>query len=120
MSDTSHASGVVSFVVADAVLTRSVFDDESVWRFARELTDVIWNGEFDDPAFADFVDGGVWRKDPGSLGARNLSDGWVKLGLIDPQVQALMMAVQKRGVQKDKELQLIGNLARNFALAHWQ
>ncbi len=35
-------------------------------------------------------------------------------------VQRLMVTVNREGLQNDKELQLIGNLARNFAFATWQ
>lgn len=120
VADTSHASGVVSFVVSDAMLTQEVFNRQDLQRLANTLKTVIWNGDLNKPAFADYVDGGTNKQKPNTYGARNLSDGWVKLGVMDPEVQKLMARTQEVGIQRPNQLQFIGNLARNYRYATWQ
>ncbi|MEL7447577.1 MAG: hypothetical protein AAFN78_00115 [Pseudomonadota bacterium] len=120
VSDTSHASGTVSFIAADAALTRSVFGRPVVESLSFTLSDVIYAPRDGAVHYTDFVDGATSETQPDTMGLRNLSDGWVKLGMFDANVQRLMMTVHEQDLQASKKLQLAGNLARNFAQARWQ
>jgi hypothetical protein len=120
VSDTSHASGTVAFVAADALGPKAVFAEADLQRLSYTLLHVLWNGSMDNPQFADFVDGGMHPKRANEYGDRNLADGWMKLGQFDSTVQKVMMVAMDASGGDRYRLQAIGNLARNYAKAGWE
>lgn len=125
ISDTSHANGTVAFLVA-AVLRadkkcrgRDVLADLAL-TFRTVITNPPNPRKDVGYRFADFVDGGVLAdgQPPFSVG-RFIEDGWLKLGEVDPEVQAIAQAFFDEG-RPVHRLQYLGNLARNYSLAKWQ
>ena len=125
IGDTSHANGTVAFLIS-AVLRggkrcegREILDDLA-FTFRNVITQRVGGGGEPNYRFADFVDGGVLTdgQPPYSVG-RFIEDGWLKLGEIDPEVQAIAQNFYDENGPLHR-LQFLGNLARNYALARWQ
>lgn len=125
ISDTSHANGTVSFLVA-AVLranrrcaNRDVLGDLA-FTFREAIATPPNTAGNTAYRFADFVDGGLLEdgQTPYSIG-RFIEDGWLKLGEVDPEIQAIAQSFYDNGEPLHR-VQFLGNLARNYALASWQ
>jgi hypothetical protein len=80
--DTSHANNVVSYLV-EAHELGIYWNDADMQGLINLLLKVLWNGSYDTPTFAGYLDG----SDPG--GGYFQSDGFMKLGRYDPYVQKL-------------------------------
>lgn len=121
VSDVSHASGTVSFIVAEAVQTQLVFNASDLDKLVNTLLLIIRDETATDTQkwLRDFVDGGVSTVKPYSYGLVNLADGWIKLGVYNSDVQRLMDLLFSKGKTGSYRLQYLGNLAKNYQYARW-
>jgi hypothetical protein len=119
-TDSSHANGFITFAV-QAYNNGVVFTENDIRAFTFILKGVIWQRDLEYVTFADFIDG-VEEPSDGKYGGSGvlgtfMSDGWVKLGQYDLEVQYLMQRFIESGFNNwTNKMQQYGNLARNLKL----
>lgn len=128
--DSSHANRE-AFLMLTLHEMGLVFTRADLERMAATLTDLMWNGSLDDPAFANYVNGNdepyrVYDQ-PGLNGC--VYHGWALMGAYSPRAQEALLAALEailRGkanatVVRNKTgyggtLALAGNLLRNYGV----
>lgn len=128
--DSSHANRE-AFLMSALHEMGEVFTRADLERMAATLTDLMWNGSLEEPAFSNYINGNdqpyrVYKK-PGLNGS--VYHGWAFMGAHSPKAQEALLATMKatfRGslngsLERNKTgyggtLALAGHVLRNFGV----
>jgi hypothetical protein len=114
VQDVSHGNHVISYVT-ECFEQGVSWSSEDITKFGNTLKNIVWDSSKCD--FFDFVDGTYGKVDEWEHPGRRQSDGWVKLGRFDREIQQIYEQYIKdnptAATFADQAAQLYANMALN-------